>query len=137
MSQYGSYYGSRRRRSSGGGQALFGIVVLLAIVAIWGVSCGAALHTQRVTIHAYAKERGEDKRVYTTDGDGVYTVNDAWLQGVTDSGTTYARIPVPFAGAADPSKVVELNCKVNGIRFSPLSKFKNILECDPVTKPSG
>lgn len=121
---------SRRRSSGLGAEGWFGLLVIVLIVALWGVSCGAALRTQTVTIHAYAKE---GKRVYTTDGDGVYTVNDAWLKGVTDSGTTYARLPVPFAGAAaDTRKTVALRCKTNGIRFSPLSKFKNILECDEI-----
>jgi len=132
-----SSYGRRRRSSVDGVDAVIALIsglVVIGFLAFFVVSCGASIHTETVTIHAYAKERGKDKRVYTTDGDGVYTVNDAWTHDVTDSGTTYAQLPVPFAGSdSDPSRTVELTCKVNGIRFSPFSMFKNILSCETPT----
>lgn len=127
-------YGYRRRRRSnafGVSALLVTAVMLLFFLAYSITACAGAFQTQHVTLEAYAKDRGEDKRVYTTNGDGVYTVNDSWLRGHVNSGTIYAQLPVPFAGAAaDTSKTVKLYCKVNGFRVPLFSMFKNILECE-------
>lgn len=100
------------------------IVAVLALVAFGFYT--TQLKTSTVSFTVASKERvaeegGGKYLVFTTD-DEAFQVTDNILFGKTDSSNRYA--------ALDEGTTYE--CKAVGVRFSLLSMYKNLIECEEV-----
>jgi hypothetical protein len=99
------------------------LLVVILTIFFWWLSFGTE-HTE--TIKVADKERiaeGEGGKwvIYGAD-DQTYENTDAWYHGKSDSTNLQRKIKVGQT----------YKCKVNGVRFTVLSWYKNILSCERV-----
>jgi hypothetical protein len=102
-------------------------IVILAIIALFSLSFYTTqLKQSDVTITVESKERiaegnGGKYLVFTTD-DEAFQVTDNIFFGKTESSNRYA--------ALDEGKTYD--CEAVGVRFSLLSLYKNLIDCEEV-----